>query len=1104
MALHRQRPLLPLAIAAMAMLLGPARPASAQIPDARWELIQNGPQPDRAHHVMVFDPFSDSLWAFGGVEADPDSNNYDNSVWRFALSDPDARWARQSISGLQPPPVIFHTAVFDPERRRMIVYGGQLENAPMGSDRLMDGSSVWFLELSDPDDPSWTRESVAGILGDRFAHAAVYVPGLDAMVVSGGVDALGGFRSANYALMLGETPVRWERLSDVGFQPRAAQALIFDGERERLLSYGGFIDDDSTTRNIDVLDLSAGLDGAERWTRLSTANAGLSRGFVAHFVDVERGLWWIHGGRLSGNAFSNRLSALDLSQAEARWSETSLVANGPLQRFGHAAAWDPERATAWFQGGTPDNNRTFADLRALVFERPPTATSSPTTAATPSLTATSTATPTVTATTDASPTPPDETATPSATPPDATPTPPESTATATEPAETPSPTRTLEATATATATRVDLPPLPIYLPLVQRGFVIRPTLEPTATDAATPTATLEATPTATLELTPTTSPTIAPSPTPTKGPEMQVLGHYGGEARTLELGDDPSGTAGARDRIYLGVGPRVEILDRENLAPVGRSEVLPGIVQSLLAEGERLYVGHREGLSVLDVTRPDDIEVLSSQSIFEVGDVQDMQRIGDLLVAASGTSLQLFDLSDPDRPASLSQTSVGRTALAVAAEGDRAYIGHTEGLVAFDISNPTAPAELGRLELGDDAEDLLIDGDRMWIAGERGGLLSADVSDPAALSLSATLEVNGWPRGIARSGERLYLAADFGGLAIVDIQDPDSPQLRSNLPTTAGDAFDLRLLDDRAYLADAGGGLQVADVSDPAAPAAVDEHPVPGRMTHLSIAGDVAWTVQNNKDVRAIDISDPNAPTLLATIAETEAEATLVDGNRLYLAQGFRGIAIYDVSDPAAPSLLSELSTEDNVYDLALEGRVLHAANLGKLVSIDVSDPRQPQILGSLETPGSTTRILADDDIVYLRADQDLWIVDAGDPSAPSLLTELDLAAGVDSMRLDGDRLWLTDSAADLVVYDVADPAAPELLASYGTRSGAYGLALGEARAYLGSFVGLEIFDIQDPAAASSLARFRLGGRFFGLDFAGQTLLMAGDGGLYSLRFDLP
>ena len=190
---------------------------------------------------------------------------------------------------------------------------------------------------------------------------------------------------------MGEDPMRWVRLPNRGFSPRGGHALIWDGAGKRLLSYGGAtnLETISTRAEILELDLTGGLESAEEWRRVTPESPSRERAFAAHGFDSESGLWWIHGGVIDGTGLVPNADVLDLSTDPPEWTRTSVTLDGPLDRSGHAFAWDPVRRRLVVQGGTPDNARTLRDTRALVIpEVLPTPTSSPSPTASPTLSAT--------------------------------------------------------------------------------------------------------------------------------------------------------------------------------------------------------------------------------------------------------------------------------------------------------------------------------------------------------------------------------------------------------------------------------------------------------------------------------------------------------------------------------------------------------------------------------------------------------------------------------------------------------------------------------------------------------------------------------------------
>src|SRR5438034_9927579 len=124
------------------------------------------------YHSAIYDPVRDRMIVFGGFAVTARSE-----VWALELSGSPA-WHQLSPSGTPPPARQQHTAIYDPLRDRMIVFGGT-NGSPLGD--------VWALDLADS--TSWTQLTPAGAAPSaRFGHAAVYDAAHDAMLVLGGSD----------------------------------------------------------------------------------------------------------------------------------------------------------------------------------------------------------------------------------------------------------------------------------------------------------------------------------------------------------------------------------------------------------------------------------------------------------------------------------------------------------------------------------------------------------------------------------------------------------------------------------------------------------------------------------------------------------------------------------------------------------------------------------------------------------------------------------------------------------------------------------------------------------------------------------------------------
>ena len=129
------------------------------------------PPSARYQHTAFYDPVRDRMVVFGGY-----GGSYRNDVWALSLAGSPA-WSALAPAGSPPSARYLHTAIYDPVRDRMVVFGGN-----DGSGRRND---VWALSLAGS--PAWSSLAPAGTPPSaRVAHTAIYDPVRDRMVVFGG------------------------------------------------------------------------------------------------------------------------------------------------------------------------------------------------------------------------------------------------------------------------------------------------------------------------------------------------------------------------------------------------------------------------------------------------------------------------------------------------------------------------------------------------------------------------------------------------------------------------------------------------------------------------------------------------------------------------------------------------------------------------------------------------------------------------------------------------------------------------------------------------------------------------------------------------------
>jgi len=308
----------------------------SQEDNGTWKLLLAGPTwqpyldaqaPIISTHTAIYDPDGDRMLVYGGLlwafilDISPIG-----SLWSYSLGD-NPGW---SYSG-EGPNRGDHSAIHDPARKRMLVFGGDTYYGP----RLND---VYALSL-----PSlqWSLVSTTGTLPpERRAHSAIYDPVRDRMLVFGGIDSpmmipFGTRMNDAWALRLGNNA--WTSLSPLGSppSPRENHIAVYDPLGDRMIVFGGR---DAAGLKNDLWALA--LAGQESWTSLAAAGTPPSpREMHSSVYDPSAHRMLVFGGDESDSA----VWALDLSDPKgiATWSVVDTEGLPPAGRQDHTAIYDP-------------------------------------------------------------------------------------------------------------------------------------------------------------------------------------------------------------------------------------------------------------------------------------------------------------------------------------------------------------------------------------------------------------------------------------------------------------------------------------------------------------------------------------------------------------------------------------------------------------------------------------------------------------------------------------------------------------------------------------------------------------------------------------------
>ncbi len=222
-------------------------PAQAEAGCPPWTELAGGPS-GRTRAASAWG--GGYMWVYGGRWRAGTSGAYTvlGDMWRFDPS--DNSWTEIEQPGPDRPSARFNTTlVWDAVRQRLLMYGG---NANGGIDPIVL-NDVWAFE---PDVGKWTELQTAGDAPSRrMWHAAIYDANRDRMVIYGGGDETAFFNNAQYfdevrALNLDDET--WTVLHPGGAgapDGRFWAGMVHDEQRDLYIMFAGHDDEALGNRN---------------------------------------------------------------------------------------------------------------------------------------------------------------------------------------------------------------------------------------------------------------------------------------------------------------------------------------------------------------------------------------------------------------------------------------------------------------------------------------------------------------------------------------------------------------------------------------------------------------------------------------------------------------------------------------------------------------------------------------------------------------------------------------------------------------------------------------------------------------------------------------
>ena len=523
-------------------------------------------------------------------------------------------------------------------------------------------------------------------------------------------------------------------------------------------------------------------------------------------------------------------------------------------------------------------------------------------------------------------------------------------------------------------------------------------------------------------------------------------------------------------------------------------------VWHVAAAGGYAYVTETYRFSVIDVANP---AMLVNVGIFEMFDpVTDVAIAGGFAyIASSKGELRTLQVPDPTMAPAVGYSTTSGAVRGVAVAGTYAYVATGSRLQVFDVTNPIVPVENGYCETPGEALAVALVGPMAYVADNNHGLRVIDVSDPAAPFELGYFDTPLITRDVAVSGSYAYLA-DGAGLRIIDVDDPKLPTQIAYYAAGPMPITSVAVVDNYVYMVSGTGiteynGLEIVDVSNPAAPVRAGFYALFHDNSGVAVAEGYAY-VASSGGMHVIDVANPALMAQVGFINTYGSLAVTTAGSYAFLTT-YEGLEVIDISDPSAPAWAASYKPSvargkdlvvDGGYAYVAAGNDLQVFDMRVLASLPVE-------VGHFVAPGGfASHVALAGRWAYTIDYRDgLRVIDLTRPAALTEVGAHEVGALTDPWTLDDveaadDYVYLAASNLGLQIVDATNPAAPVEVGRCLPDSNPFSTAVVGDYAYVVDGYGLHTIDATDRQNPVEVGSVFL--PWGGDDWLSRTIAVAG------------
>jgi hypothetical protein len=229
--------------------------------------------------------------------------------------------------------------------------------------------------------------------------------------------------------------------------------------------------------------------------------------------------------------------------------------------------------------------------------------------------------------------------------------------------------------------------------------------------------------------------------------------------------------------------------------------------------------------------------------------------------------------------------------------------------------------------------------------------------------------------------------------------------------------------------------------------------------------------------------------------------------NTAYIVDGNEDLIVFDVADSANVTLTSELAVGCDSTDLDIDGSTLVVSCAFEMHFFDLSDSSAPQLVGTYDSSGyAVNSVKLDGNRLYMvGGNSDISVFNATDLSnLQNINTQTFGSLGnVSQVKKDSNLLYLVSDFNKVRAFDITDESSIVELGALAEASSTvfYDAAFYGDTLYIGAGNGLHVYDVSDINNPSFLTSINSGSHFFEpIEVLKQLHIV--DDNLYTAKFN--